>query len=368
MRNVPEGHLGTSPRRPSPTSTTPDQDRETLPPGPPRPPQRRNTELFDETELRAVYDIHANTPSCGLVAALREHLQDINPNRLFAVVPLPHAASTDISVRQLHVLVTPGMQIADDLVDAWIWRFNTNQLDQQGVWVSHLGWAHTLIAPPTDPRPGPSSGGRERAAPQPRANALNIPPYNGLAEWEGRTAPDRGRNLRDLVERYPARAEMARAGPPRHQDDPRTISLIVLESGHYYQVRITPHAQECHWKLAAVDSMLLARAALLDGPTPLPQNQPRDPLTAVVSGEAGTWHPGHALYCLARWAQRRWLDTRDWLATLRFHLDDRRQLEAIAERERTAQTPCRDKPVPRFRHPPDLGAGHGRTTAARHPH
>ena len=117
-----------------------------MPPPPPRPPQRRDTDLFDEAELRTVYGIHANTPSCGLVAALQEHLQDVNPNRLFAVVPLPHAASTDISLRQLQALVNPGMQSADYLVDAWIWWLNSNQPDQGGVWVLHLGWAHAHSA------------------------------------------------------------------------------------------------------------------------------------------------------------------------------------------------------------------------------
>ena len=165
------------------------------------------------------------------------------------MVSLPHAASTDISVRQLQALVTPGMQIADDLVDVWILWFNFNQPDQGGVWVPHLGWAHTLIVPPTEPKSAPSTGGRERAAPQSRANALNIPAYIGLADWESRTAPDRGRNLRDMVERYPPGAETARAGPPRREDDPSTISMILLESGHYYRVRISPHPQECHWNL-----------------------------------------------------------------------------------------------------------------------
>ena len=252
--NVPEGHLDTSPGHPSPTGTTLDQDQETCPPHP--PDQHKN--LFDEAKLSAVYNIHANTPPCGLVAACRELLQDVNPNRLLAVVPLPHTASTDISVRQLQALVSPRMQIADDLVDAWIWWFNINQPDQGGVWVPHLGWAQTLIAPPTDPRPAPSTGGRERAAPQPRANALNIPPSRGVAQWESRTASDRGRNLRDLVERYPPGAEAARAGPPRRKDDPSTISMIVLESGHSYQLRITPHLRECHWNLEAVNSMLPA--------------------------------------------------------------------------------------------------------------
>ena len=297
---------------------------------------------------RAVYEIHANTPSCGLVAALEEHLQDVNPNRLFAVVPLLHAASTEISVGQLQALADPGMLITDDLVDVWIWWLNTNQLNQGGTWVSHLGWAHTLIAPPTDPWPPPSTGGREWAAPQPRANALNLPRYKGLAEWEGRTAFDRGRNLRDLVERYPPGPETACAGPPQGKDEPGTISMIVFESGHYYQVRITLHPQEYHWNLKAADSVLLARAALPGGSTPLPHNQPPDPLTDVVLGEAGSWHPINALFCLWRWAQSRWSHTRDWTATWRFHLDGRRQPEAIPHPEQTAETPAATKMCPVF--------------------
>ena len=66
------------------------------------------------------------------MAALQRHLQDVSPNRL-ATVPLPHTASTDTSVRQLQAIVTPGMQITDDLMDAWIWRFNFNQPDQGGL-------------------------------------------------------------------------------------------------------------------------------------------------------------------------------------------------------------------------------------------
>ena len=190
------------------------------------------------------------------MAALREDLQDINPNKLFAVVPLPHAATTDIFVRQLQALVTPRTQNADDLVDAWIWCFNASQPNQGGVWVPHLGWALTLIAPPTDPRPAPSTGGQERAPPQPGANTLNIPPREDLADWESRTARDRGRNLRSMVERYLPGAGTASRGPPRRGGDPGTIAMIVLDSGHYYQVRISPHPQEHHWSLEAVDSML----------------------------------------------------------------------------------------------------------------
>ena len=53
--------------------------------------------------------------------------------------------------------------------------------------------------------------------------------------------------------------------------------MIVLKSGHYYQVRITPHPQECHWNMEAVDSSLQARAALPDGPTPYPKTISQTP-------------------------------------------------------------------------------------------
>ena len=116
---VPGGHPGTTSRHPSLTSATLDQDRVAMHPPPPRPPQQRGTGPFDDAELRALYGIHASTPSSELVAALREHLRDVNLNRLFAVVPLPHAATTEIFVRQLQAPVTPGAQVSDDLVEAW---------------------------------------------------------------------------------------------------------------------------------------------------------------------------------------------------------------------------------------------------------
>ena len=124
--------------------------------------------------------------------------------------------------------------------------------------------------------------------------------------------------------------------------------MIVLENGHHYQVRIIPHPQESHWSLEAVDSMLPATTALPHTPTPLLNDQPPDPLTAIVSGTAGTWHPGNALYCLWRWARRRWPHTRVWSATWRFYLDSRQQLEAIPGRERTAETPTAPNLCPVF--------------------
>ena len=47
------------------------------------------------------------------------------------------------------------------------------------------------------------------------------------------------------MEQYPPEAETARAGPSRREGDPSTIAMIVMESGHYHQVRITPQLQEC---------------------------------------------------------------------------------------------------------------------------
>ena len=196
---VPGGHPGATPGHPFTTSATSDQDRETMPPPAPRPPQRRSTGPFHDAELRTLYGIHASTLSSELVAALREHLQHVNPSRLFAMDPLPHAATPEIFVRQLQALVTPRTHISDDLVEAWIWWFKAHQPAQGGVWVPHLGWAHMLIASPTDPRPAPSTGGREGAAPPPRAETLSIPPYEVLAEWESKTGPDRGRNLTNVT-------------------------------------------------------------------------------------------------------------------------------------------------------------------------
>ena len=112
-------------------------------------------------------------------------------------------------------------------------------------------------------------------------------------------SPRQGRNFTSMVERYPG---TARAAPPLRERDPSTIAMIVLEGGHYYQVRMTRHPQESHWSLEAVDSMLSPTSALPDSPTPLLNDQPQNPLLAIASGSVGTSHPGHALYCGVRGA------------------------------------------------------------------
>ena len=94
--------------------------------------------------------------------------------------------------------------------------------------------------------------------------------------------------------------------------------------------------------------MLPASAALPESPTPLPNDQPPDSLTAFASGAAGTWYPAHTLRCLWRLARRHWPHTRDWTATWRFDLDGRQQLEAIPQRERTAETPAATNLCPVF--------------------
>ena len=234
---VPGGQPGATSWHPSPADAALDQDRVAMPPSPPRPPQLRGTGPFDEAELRGLYDIHASTPWSELVANVREHLRNVDLSRLFAVVPLPHAPTTQIFVRQLQALVTPGTQVSDGLIEAWIWWFNTHQPAQGGVWVPHLGWVHSLKAPPTDPRPAPTTGGREQAAPPPRPDNLRIPPHEGLEAWESGTARSRGHNVTNLTAHYP---ETARAAPQPREHDPGTIAMIVLENGHYYQVRIIP--------------------------------------------------------------------------------------------------------------------------------
>ena len=197
----------------------------------------------------------------------------------------------------------------------------------------------------TADRPQARAQHRRPGTGSPAAEAQNPPHPTARrpATWKSGTARDRGCNLTSLAARYP---EMARAAPSPRERDPSTIAMIVLENGHYYQVRIIPHPQESHWSLKAVNSMLLATTALPDSPTPLLNDQPPDPLTAIVSGTAGTWHPGHALYCLWRWALRRWPHTRVWSATWRFYLDGRQQLEAIPER--TAETPTAPNLCPVF--------------------
>ena len=65
------------------------------------------------------------------------------------------------------------------------------------------------------------------------ANALNVPPYNGLVALESRTAQEGVRNLRVMVERHVhAAGPEAHAEPPR-RSTPRTTAMVVLESGHY---------------------------------------------------------------------------------------------------------------------------------------
>ena len=95
------------------------------------------------------------------------------------------------------------------------------------------------------------------------------------------------------------------AGPEAHAEPPRrstpsTVAMVVLENRHYYLVGITPRPLTRRWDLEAVDSMIPRDMNLPVCSTPL--GQPPDPLATIVSGRAGTWHQGHALYCLWRWA------------------------------------------------------------------
>ena len=274
-----------------------------MPLPPPRPAHSRDP--LGLKELRTIYGVYHSTPSHDLVEALRAHLHHIRPDRRFAAALLPHGA-TSICVRQLPALLTPGQRTPDDLIDVWNWWLNYHERDQGQIWVQHLAREHTLIARTTEPRPAPSPGGQTRAAPQLSADALKNPAYNGLAYWESWTAPERQDNIRAMMERYAqTMGPEAHAKPPA-RGTPSTGVIVVLEDGHYYQVRIAPRPLEHRWDLLAADSMLPRDMDLPNGPTPLLPGQASDPLIAFPTGRAGTWHAGHVLYCgLWRWAQRR---------------------------------------------------------------
>ena len=84
---------------------------------------------------------------------------------------------------------------------------------------------------------------------------------------------------------------------------------------------------------------------------------------AIVSGRAGTWLPGHALYCLWRWAQRRCQHTKEWSATWRFHLDGRKQAEIIPPHDQAAGRPAKDNLCPVFVILPIRAIGAGQASA-----
>ena len=96
---------------------------------------------------------------------------------------------------------------------------------------------------------------------------------------------------------------------PQDRDTPSTVLLVMLEAGRYYHVKIIPRPEEQRWDLEAVDSMIPRDRPMPAGPSTLSPDQP-DSLTSIASGQAGTWHSGHALDCLWRWTQRRSWDTR----------------------------------------------------------
>ena len=86
-------------------------------------------------------------------------------------------------------------------------------------------------------------------------------------------------------------------GPETHPEPPArgtpsTVTMVVLENIHYYQVRITARPLEPRCDLVAVEFMLPRDMDLPEGPTPLLPGTPPDPLTAFLSGRAGNWHAG----------------------------------------------------------------------------
>ena len=71
-------------------------------------------------------------------------------------------------------------------------RFNTHQQDQGGIWVPHLGWAQTLIAPPTDPRSALSTGGPGTGRPATESPNPPHPTVRGPGGMEKQDSPRQG--------------------------------------------------------------------------------------------------------------------------------------------------------------------------------
>ena len=102
--------------------------------------------------------------------------------------------------------------------------------------------------------------------------------------------------------------------------------------------------------------MIPATMDLPDSPTPMLPDQPPDPLTAVLLGTAGTWHPGHALYCLWRCMG---------VTPLATHQGGVSGVEVLPRHPAAVgghpgtdgKDPHCDQPVPRLRDPPGPGAG-----------
>ena len=211
-----------------PPGTLAAQDREVVPPQPRIPAQSRGMGGLDPGDLRGAYNVYHSTPRHTLVDALLGHIQGLRPDRSFAPAPLRRGA-VNIFLRKLQAPLISQERTRNDLLVRPIWWFNLHQPDKGRVWVSHLAWSHTLIAPRTRPRPAPSPRGQERAPSQLTADALNIPPHNGLSAWESWTARDRGSNLPEIVERYTAGPE-TQAGPPGRVT-PSIVSMVVLDNG-----------------------------------------------------------------------------------------------------------------------------------------
>ena len=202
----------------------------------------------------------------------------------------------------------------------------------------------------------PSTGGRERAALPPRPETLRIPPHKCLAAWESGTARDRGRNLTSQAARYP---ETARAAPPPRKRDPGTITMIVVENGHYHQVRIIPHPQKSHWSLEAMDFIFPAGQPHPPAQRPAPGPPDGDP---VRDGRHLAPRPRPLLPLTVGAAP---LATHQGMVS-NMEVLPRRPAAVGSHPGTDGRDPHCAQPVPRLRDPLDPGPGAGRATAAHH--
>ena len=87
-----------------------------MPPPHHSPPQLWDTGPLNREELREMYDVYQNTPLHSVADTLWRHLPGLDPNRRFAVAPLPHGAA-NVYMRHLQTIPGPRERVPHNLID-----------------------------------------------------------------------------------------------------------------------------------------------------------------------------------------------------------------------------------------------------------
>ena len=324
--NVPGGYLSTTPGHPSPTGTTLHQDQETMPPQPPRPPQRRNMDPFEDAELRA-----------GLRHPRHHTLEQAGgsppgtpPGRQTEQALRCGPPAARRNNRELCAATTGALRPRDADRGRPCWREDLVVQPQPtgpGRRMSPTTWLGAHADSATD-RPqaraqhrGPGTGRPATQSQHPQNPTVQKP--GGMGKQD---SPRQGTQPQEHGGAVPTRSgDGTRRAPTtqrrpqqrRHDRAERTPLLRGADHPAPEGVPLEPGSRRLH------DPGERSPARQPHPPAQGPAPRPPDGYRA---GGGGTWHPSHALYCLWQWVQRRWQHTRDWTAAWRFHLDGRQQL------------------------------------------